>query len=101
MRITLTDLAVRNLKASGKQEHYICKRTPNFGVRVNQIGTKTFFAVVGKERRRISLGKYPQTSLQEARRAASELAIHDTVPVALGDAIERCPSSKFPGQLRS
>ena len=39
---------------------------PSFGVRVGLLG-KTFVVVRGENRKRVSLGKYPKTSLQEAR----------------------------------
>lgn len=88
MRITLTDISIRNLKANGKQQTFLCMRTPNFGVRVSQAGTKSFFVVVGRERKRIHVGKYPGTSLQEARRAATQVAIHDATPTTLREAID-------------
>lgn len=77
MRKTLTDVVIRNLKANGKQQEFVCKRTPNFGVRVSQAGTKSFFVLVARERKRkrVHLGTYPEISLQEARKAAGQVAI--------------------------
>jgi integrase len=66
----LTDLAIQNLKATGSQVLYYCDQTPNFGVRVSQAGTKTFFVNVGEDRKRISLGKYPALGLKKAREEA-------------------------------
>ena len=75
-RIELTDLAIRALKARGKQDVYLCSRTPNFGVRVSQKGTKSFFVLLDNPRRRIGLpGKFPATSLQDARKEARRLSV--------------------------
>jgi hypothetical protein len=94
MRITLTDVSIRNLKASGTQQSFICNRTPNFGVRVNQAGTKSFFFVVGRERKRVHLGKYPAVSLKEARQAASRLGMDDTGLITVCSA-PLVPASRF------
>ena len=44
----------------------------SFGVRVNLSGKKSFFYIykIAKKRKRITLGKFPQTSLLEARKLA-------------------------------
>jgi integrase len=75
MRIELTDLAIRALKPTGKQEVYLCSKTPNFGVRVSQKGTKSFFVLLDKPRRRVHLGKFPAKSLQDARKEAKRLSL--------------------------
>ena len=73
----LSDLAVQSLKATGKQ--YVAWDRPNFGVRVSQAGAKTFIALVGRERRRVTIGRYPSVSLKDARRKAQLLMLQ---PVA-------------------
>lgn len=73
----LSDLAVQSLKATGKQ--YVAWDMPNFGVRVSQAGAKTFIALVGRERRRVTIGRYPSISLKEARRKAQLLLLQPVV----------------------
>ena len=73
----LSDLAVSSLKPTGKQ--YVVWDTPNFGVRVSQAGAKTFIAHVGRERRKVTIGRYPSISLKDARRKAQLLLLQ---PVA-------------------
>ena len=74
-QITLTDLAIRKLKPSDKQQEFFCDNTHNFGLRVSQSGTKSFFVMLTNPRRRVHLGKYPQTKLQDARKQAKQLAL--------------------------
>lgn len=71
MRITLTDLTIQHLKPDGRQHNYRCKKTPGFGLRLSQKGGKSFFVII--DRSYHHLGKYPATSLAEARKKASEL----------------------------
>ena len=68
-RISLTDATVRALKPTGKQDTYWCNLTPNFGLRVSQRGGKSFFVMLGRARKRAHLGKYPATSLRQARKS--------------------------------
>ena len=77
-RIVLTDLAVRALKPNGKQITYWCSLTPTFGVMVSQRGTKAFYVMLGRERRRIHLGKYPSVTLADARKRARDLILYPT-----------------------
>ena len=88
MRVTLNDMTVRNLKATGRQQTYFCNRTPNFGVRVSQAGGKSFFYLQGKERRRVHLGKYPETSLADARRKLSGLTTQPHTALSYREATE-------------
>jgi integrase len=64
--IALTDLTVRSLKADQRTDFWDTK-TPAFGIRIGK-HTKTFVAKVGN--RRITIGAYPEISLQEARKRA-------------------------------
>src|ERR1700694_3451068 len=57
-RISLTDATVRAWKPTGKQETYWCNLTPNFALRMSQKGGKSFFVMLGRERKRVHLGKY-------------------------------------------
>ena len=74
MRVTLTDLAVKNLAVPERgQSTYLDRMIPGFGVRVSQGGTKTFTLVYGPHRKRISLGRYPIVSLANARKKAQDI----------------------------
>jgi integrase len=77
-RITLTDATIRALRPTGKQETYWCNLTPNFALRLSQKGGKSFFVMLGRERRRIHLGKYPATPLKHAREKARALLLNPT-----------------------
>lgn len=69
-RLHLTDVAVRALKvpASGQVDYWDAA-IRGFGVRVSQAGAKTFVAKVNN--RRVTIGRYPDVSLADARRKAS------------------------------
>jgi integrase len=64
--IALTDLTLRSLKSDQRTDFWDTK-TPGFGVRVGS-RSKTFIVKSGNSR--VSLGSYPECSLQEARRRA-------------------------------
>lgn len=72
-----TDLFVRKLAsppAGSKRAEYYDGKLPGFGVRVSTAGTKTFFVVYRHQGafRRMSLGRYPVVTLQEARQKAQD-----------------------------
>jgi integrase len=75
-RITLTDATIRALKPTGKQETFWCNLTPNFALRISQAGGKSFFVMLGRERKRVHLGKYPATPLKHAREKARALLLN-------------------------
>ncbi len=77
-RVSLTDATIRSIKPTGKQKAYWCNLTPNFGLRVSQSGGKSFFVMLGRERKRIHLGKYPATTLRQARERARALLLSPT-----------------------
>jgi len=87
MRLSLTDLSVKNLAppATG-QRTYLDQTIAGFGVRVSQGGTKTFMLMYGPARRLLTLGRYPIISLAQARQKArailaeKTLGIHQEVP---------------------
>ena len=73
--IRFTDLVISKLSTAEATAVYMDASTPGFGVRVGKTG-KTFIAIVGaRERRKVSIGKYPDISLQEARRQAKRLML--------------------------
>ena len=75
-RINLTDISVSKLPIPEKgQKTYFDASTPGFGVRVSQGGTKTFVAVLGKNRTYRAIGRYPNISLKIARTEAKHLLL--------------------------
>ena len=70
----LTDLSLRQLPFAKRQRRYFDAAMPNFGVTVGA-RTKTFFVVVGVNRKLRSIGQYPDVSLADARREAKRLAV--------------------------
>lgn len=81
-RLRLTDVAVRALRFSDRQVTYWDDTLPAFGVRVGR-RSKTF-VVVQNGGRRLKVGAYPQTSLQDARKAAKQLLASPTPPNSTG-----------------
>jgi integrase len=73
--VQFTDILLRKFKPppTGRAEIYD-GRIPGFGLRVTACGTKTFFVVGrhGKAFRRVSLGRYPTLTLENARRKAND-----------------------------
>jgi integrase len=79
-RLHLTDVAVRALKSpAAGQIDYWDATTRGFGVRVSQAGSKTFVAKVHNQR--VSIGRYPDLSLADARKKANGLK-SDQQPIA-------------------
>jgi integrase len=68
----LTDLAIQRLPSSQRHDTYWDASLPSFGIRVGK-RSRTFVMMRGAERRRITLGRYPFTSLKEARLKAHAL----------------------------
>ena len=68
----LNDSVIRGLTTDKDQEDFWDASLPGFGVRVSNVGAKTFvfrYRLHGK-RRRIAIGRYPVISLAAGRRAA-------------------------------
>ncbi|HTU12419.1 MAG TPA: site-specific integrase [Allosphingosinicella sp.] len=71
-KVHLTDLSVRALQGSSGYVSYMDTRTPGFGVRVG-LRSKTWIIVRGKNRERVTIGRYPDLSLSDARVEAKRL----------------------------
>jgi len=69
-KVILTDLTIKNLKPLSIQTDYFDASLPAFGVRVSE-RSKVFFVMRGNPRKRITLGKYPQKTLKQARHEAN------------------------------
>jgi integrase len=68
----LTDIIVRTLKPSERYVTYWDDTTPSFGIRVGK-NAKTWTIMRGRDRTRISIGRYPDLSLAQARAEAKRL----------------------------
>ena len=73
-RSQLTDIGVRNLKppAAGQVTHWDTALR-GFAVRISQGGSRTFIVVHGEDRKRRTLGHYPNMSLSAARAQAKQI----------------------------
>lgn len=79
MKIRLTDLAVKKLNHPDKgQVDYFDTQTQNFGVRCS-MKSKSFFVLLGdrKNRKRKTIGRYPDMSLSDARKQAKQVMAAD------------------------
>jgi integrase len=76
----ITDIAIRALQPppSGQRFH-ADDSLPGFGVRVSAGGTKTFVLNHGRERERITLGRYPTLTLADARAEAKRIQAERTL----------------------
>jgi len=68
----LTDISVRALKGSSKNEKFFDTKTAGFGIRCG-IKTKTWVVMRGRNRELVTIGRYPDISLAEARAEAKKL----------------------------
>lgn len=80
-KMRLTDLTIRTLAVPEKGQKTYWEE--GFGVRVSQGGSKTFVMMKGKERKLITIGRYPTMSLKTARQEALKLKVADTPKVLL------------------
>lgn len=70
--LRLTEISVRALKGSAQYVSHWDDLTPGFCIRVGK-RTKTFCVVRGRNRERLSIGKWPGLSVSEARAEAKRL----------------------------
>lgn len=84
----LTDISVRNLKAPETgQIMYWAEDPSGFGVRVSQGGAKTFLLMHGRNRQRVTIGRYPTISLSQARAEAKRLLAEVTLGKSLARSV--------------
>lgn len=98
----LTDLSIRKLKLrSLGQKIYYDEALGGFGIRVSQ-RTKAFIVTYGADRKRVTLGKYPEISLANARKAAKRLLSNPaynrsiTYPDARDHFLDECRAKNRP-----
>ena len=90
-QMRLTELSIKALKPCDPHQTFYDQSLPGFGVRVGK-RRKTFIVMKGRERTRISLGHFPETTLAEARAAAKKI-LAGTEPqpfksLSYGDALD-------------
>lgn len=68
----LTEISVRALKGSDTYKTYFDDTLPGFGVRVGK-RSKTFVVLRGKNRERVTIGRFGQIALADARKEAMRL----------------------------
>jgi len=76
--IKFIDTVVRNIKPTTKRQTFWCYGCPGFGIRVNPSGSKVFvFKYMSGENKEISrwisIGKYPEWTIRQARKEYDEL----------------------------
>jgi integrase len=75
----LTELSVRALKPTETYKTYWDATTPGFGVRVGK-RAKTWTIMRGLTRERVTIGRYPDLSLSDARIEAKKLLLENPEP---------------------
>src|SRR5437588_9972160 len=84
----LTEISVRALKGSETYVTYFDDTLPGFGVRVGK-RSRTFIVLRGKQRQRVSIGKWPDLTVGEARAEAKRLLIEEVQPQPAGIRFEK------------
>ncbi len=84
----LTEMVARNAKLPASGQYVIFDElVKGFGLRLSQGGTRSWVLIISRDtkKKKVTIGRYPDVSLSEAREAARELLAHDrlskSVPV--------------------
>lgn len=101
-------MSVRQLPFTEKgQRRYFDESTPGFGVTVGT-RTKTFIVICGPKRQLTTIGRYPDVSLQDARREAKRLLATFTTEdrttklrQAVDDFLEDCEKRLRPNSVKA
>lgn len=98
----LTEIVIKNFRPpTSGQVTYTDDSLPGFGVRVSCGGVKTFVLVYGRNRKRVTVGRYPIIGLSDARAKAKEmlaermLGKHDAPAINFDDAVELFLSTHY------
>lgn len=75
----LTDATIRSLDPQLKQRVVADDSLAGFGLRISPQGTKAFVLTFGANRERVTIGRYPIISLQEARIEAKRILAERTL----------------------
>lgn len=108
MRLAFTDVTIRQLPYTETgQARFFDTNLPAFGITVGRT-TKTFFVMRGAKRQLTSIGRYPEISLQDARKEARRLLVQELPKngsMRLTDAVdaflEDCRARLRPNTVRS
>ncbi len=99
----LTDLTIKRLGVPEKgRVTYTDDALPGFGIRVTASGLKTFTLMMGRSRKRVTIGRYPTITLAEARGRARELIAarvlgkEETPSIKFEDAVPLFLASQYP-----
>ncbi len=99
----LTDLSIKRLRVPvNGRVTYTDDTLPGFSVRVTASGVKTFTLMYGRNRKRITIGRYPAITLAEARAKARELVAQRTLgkedlpTIKFEDAVPIFLASQYP-----
>lgn len=78
--LSLTDAGIRSLEHPKRgQVTYWDKGLKSFGLRLSQGGSRSFIVMLGTDRRRVTIGRYPTVSLGEARKQAKVLLAEEAL----------------------
>jgi integrase len=78
--LSLTDVGIRALEHPTKgQVTYWDASLKSFGLRISQGGSRSWVVLLGPERRRVTIGRYPIVSLAEARKQAKVLLAEEAL----------------------
>lgn len=108
MRLAFTDVTIRQLPHTETgQKRYFDINLPGFGLTVGR-STKTFLVIRGEKRQLTTLGRYPDISLQDARKQAKRLLAQELpkngsmgLPDAVAAFLEDCRARLRPNTVRS
>jgi integrase len=79
-KLSLTDAGVRALEQPERgQVTYWDASLTSFGVRISQGGSRSWIVMLGSERRRVTIGRYPLISLADARKQAKVLLAEEAL----------------------
>ncbi|HEV2560740.1 MAG TPA: tyrosine-type recombinase/integrase [Rhizomicrobium sp.] len=99
----LTDLTFKRLRVPEKGRiTYSDDAVPGFGVRISASGVRSFILLIGRNRKRITIGRYPTITLAEARARARELIAarvlgkEETPDIKFEDAMKLFLASQYP-----
>jgi integrase len=78
--VSLTDAGIRSLEHPERgQVTYWDRSLKSFGLRLSQGGTRSWIVMLGQDRRRVTIGRYPLIPLAEARKQAKVLLAEEAL----------------------
>lgn len=77
--LRFSDALIRNLAPEPKQRIVYDDSVAGFGLRISPHGTKAFILTLGRDRERLTIGRYPIIGLAEARNEAKRILAERTL----------------------